>query len=99
VSYEGYREFLCSKGHYETRDAYDSDIETCTRCGSPIAYAHSVDQTNGEIDDLPATKPAPKDAIGFEDEWHRDHYDNKYAVAIQLYRPLAEWALLRKPTV
>ena len=95
VSYEGYREYLCAKGHYQCSDAYDDDPEKCARCGERIAYAHSVDQTNGVEEDNPSTMPAPKEQVGFEDEWCKDRHGNKYAKSIPLYMAGREWAKLK----
>ena len=45
MSYEGYIEQLCSKGHYTTADAYDKD-DKCWVCKSEIVWTNNVDQTN-----------------------------------------------------
>lgn len=47
MSYEGFVEFICEKGHYSTYDAYEEDSDKCRHCGSKMKYRHSVDQTNG----------------------------------------------------
>lgn len=44
MSYEGYSEHICTKGHYYTRDAYEFN-ETCP-CGAGPAWENMVDQTN-----------------------------------------------------
>lgn len=88
MGYKGYEEFLCEKGHFTTYDRNDfpySDI--CARCGARLTHQHSVDQTNGFSAEHAATCPAPKMEFGFEDEWHIDHYGNRYAVKIPLYKP------------
>lgn len=91
MSYEGYQEYLCANGHYQSMDCYADDPTACDRCGAAFAHWHPVDQTNGVEDANPSTMPAPKEQIGADDEWHIDHHGNRYAVAIPRYRPLAEW--------
>jgi hypothetical protein len=55
MSYEGYEEYLCAKGHLSTFDAYEGQQwyedeygshETCF-CGEKFVWTNSVDQTNG----------------------------------------------------
>jgi len=87
MSYEGYSEYLCEKGHYFNCDIYADERKKCPQCKSKLAYCHAVDQTNGYIEDNPSTKPAPVKKIGFEDKWQKDHYGNKYAIKIPLYAP------------
>lgn len=62
MSYEGYVEYLCEKGHYFSFDCYDDpDKPACPRCGGPPVWKHSVDQTNGEVLD-DSGKPYPETA-------------------------------------
>ena len=91
MSYEGYEEYLCENGHYMTANCYDSVWPQCRSCGHSFSHWHAVDQTNGTEENNPNTMPAPKEEIGFEDVWQEDHYGNKYATKIILYRPLSEW--------
>ena len=91
MSYEGYVEFICSNGHYMTLDAYDHLPRECSKCGSTSAHYHDVVQTNGIEEDNPSTFSSPKEEDGFEDEWHIDHYDNKYATKILKYRPIGPY--------
>lgn len=91
MSYEGYVEKLCEKGHLSSFDVYEGEAETCPRCGTPWAFTHSVDQTNGieEDDDgvpYPNTIGYPFEENGFENEWHVDHYGTRYATKIFLYK-------------
>ncbi len=58
MSYEGYIQFLCPKGHLTVVDAFDHP-ERCSRCNELFIWSHSVDLTNGEIPGLPATQPFP----------------------------------------
>jgi len=51
MSYEGYKQVLCSRGHYWTEDAYEGEAPKCPDCGSPRAWENSVDTTNGSYDD------------------------------------------------
>lgn len=87
MSYEGFQEYLCPKGHYNVRDAYSDDCEACPDCGEPITYYHPVDQTNGEDPNNPACCVAEVEPIGAEDTWHEDMYGNRYATQETLYKP------------
>jgi hypothetical protein len=94
MSYYGYVEYLCEKGHHTIFDVYDSDgdaVVNCAICGTKLVVRHSVDQTNGSNADEPWSVKAPKKQIGYEDNWHLDHYNHKYATRIPLYAPLEEW--------
>lgn len=92
MSYEGREEFLCTKGHYFVMDCNADDPTFCVRCKAPIAYTHSIDDTNGTDENDPSTMPALKQVIAHEDDWRIDHYGNKYALQIRLYCPLdGEW--------
>ena len=95
VSYEGYREWLCANGHYHARDCWDDDPKKCQHCGAPITHYHGVDQTNGVVQGDPQTKPAPKCKIGADDQWHKDHHGNKFAIAIPRYKPGRHWRELK----
>jgi hypothetical protein len=93
MSYEGYTELLCSKGHKWSRDAYSTfcQDQRCSVCGSEEVFRHEVDQTNGiELDEngipFPHTVPHPFEETGWEDRWQEDHYGNTYAVKIPLYK-------------
>jgi len=51
VSYEGRRQLLCARGHYEVADAYDPDGcigGPCTYrgCNETFVWANEVDDTN-----------------------------------------------------
>lgn len=53
MSYEGYTQILCEKGHYDSQDAYsgyDRKIWKCTVCGSKTAWENMVDTTNGSYE-------------------------------------------------
>lgn len=50
MSYEGYTEYLCTRGHYMTRDCRDDRPLQCDVCNLAIEYQNSVDQTNGETE-------------------------------------------------
>lgn len=86
MGYQGYSEYLCAKGHYNTCDCYES-LSACQveGCGAALVYSHSVDETNGREDSHPGTCPAPKKEIGFEDAWHVDHHGNRYATKVPIY--------------
>lgn len=50
MSYEGYRQFICPRGHTFSRDVYDADADspTCDECGRKPIWRNSVDETNGD---------------------------------------------------
>ena len=94
MSYEGFEEYLCEDGHYTTQDAMAwmhgcGGSEICSVCQKRIAWSHAVDETNGYDEDHPGTCCAPKIPNGFTDEWHVDHYGNRFATKRQQYRPSA----------
>src|SRR4051812_41451925 len=97
MSYEGYTELLCDGGHYGAFNVYVERPKRCAICRKFWAYRHSVDETNGFIEDDPGTYPARKEAITYEDIWHRDHYGNRYATKRLLYRPLDNWHKITYP--
>lgn len=86
MGYQGYSEYLCTKGHYNTCDCRDA-LSVCQveGCGATLVYSHEVDETNGRDDSHPDTCPAPKKEIGFEDAWHVDHHGNRYATKVPIY--------------
>lgn len=45
MSYEGYEQVICAKGHLSERDAYEQS-ETCHICNAAVAWTNQVDQTN-----------------------------------------------------
>ena len=90
MSYEGYEEYICENKHYFAVDSFMFGEDVCPHCGAKPAYYHSVDVTNGEIEDEPGTQPAPYEEVGFEDEWHTDHYGNKFATKIIHVEPPKE---------
>jgi hypothetical protein len=45
MSYEGYTQYLCEKGHLTTLDCH-SDLDLCA-CNSKMAWINQVDETNG----------------------------------------------------
>lgn len=97
MSYEGRVEFLCRRGHYTSIGCYENDLETC-RCGAPMRYRHSIDDTNGEIEDDPDTTLAPVVEDGHDDDWRVDHYGNRYAVAIPRFTPGDHWQEIARAT-
>lgn len=46
MSYEGYTEYLCAKGHYWNADCY-ADAGDCPECGGVYIWRGQVDLTNG----------------------------------------------------
>ena len=57
MSYEGYSQFLCKKGHHWTKDCYELDwtdskgYPKCPVCGEPHVWENMVNLTNGSWDD------------------------------------------------
>jgi len=55
MSYEGYSQFLCAKGHYWTEDCLCTGFELkdnkCRLCDTPAVWENMVDVTNGSYDD------------------------------------------------
>jgi hypothetical protein len=98
MSYEGYTEYLCTRGHYMTRDCRDDRPLQCDVCNLAIEYQNSVDQTNGETEHA-CTRPGKKIEFGFEDDWHVDHYGNRYAIKIPRYTPASTlWKIIPRHT-
>ena len=53
MSYEGYYQVICKKGHYHTVDCnlFDFLGWKCPTCGSDAAWCNGVDLTNGSWDE------------------------------------------------
>ena len=51
MSFEGYYQALCERGHEMGCDCYEGDPEknTCS-CGAPVAWWNLVDTTNGSFE-------------------------------------------------
>jgi hypothetical protein len=60
-----------------------------------MTHRHAIDETNGEEDDMPSTKPAPKQQVGWDDDWRNDHYGNRFAVKVLRYVPGQHWQTIR----
>lgn len=71
MSYEGYTEYLCEKGHYWSANCYFDDGEPCAVCGGAPVWRHAVDQTNGVLskrqDPHGATRPAKLKILRYEE--------------------------------
>jgi hypothetical protein len=50
MSYEGYTQYLCAKGHYHTRDCMYDDLTICPDCMADIVWSNMVDVTNGSFE-------------------------------------------------
>jgi len=73
MSYEGYEEYLCKNGHHWSEDCYMApDKPICPDCKEPHIWRHSVDQTNGIIEDCPGTMSYPLEV---------DHYEERLVPA------------------
>ena len=86
MSYEGYVEYLCKKGHYFAQESYLSSPEHCSICKEEIELFHCIDHTNGVEEDNPNTYPAGRVQLGFKDKWLTDHYGNLYAQKIPIWK-------------
>jgi len=51
LSFEGYTQYLCAKGHYFARDVYDYSDVICHVCKNAAVWWNQVDETNGTHDD------------------------------------------------
>lgn len=52
MSYEGYSQFLCRKGHYWILDCNSADgTVECLECGGRVVWENMVNITNGSYDD------------------------------------------------
>lgn len=74
MSYEGYTQMLCAKGHLTHKDAFADDLEgfryKCCRvdgCGQDFVWQHEVDQTN---DDGFAVKLVQKSPAKYSNCYH-----------------------------
>lgn len=81
MSFEGTIQKLCTQGHLSHFDIWHEG-KSC-KCGASFNWTHVIDETNGSE---PEDYNLPVE-IDFEDEWHTDHYGNRYAVKIPLYKP------------
>jgi uncharacterized protein YlaI len=52
MSFEGYHQLICKKGHYFAKDVYNSPIENfeCPTCKDKLAWWNIVDVTNGSFE-------------------------------------------------
>lgn len=98
MSYEGYTEYLCEKGHYFTVDAMDDwdyrpgqghvrAQQECEVCKGKLAFMASVDETNGVDPEQPHTFDAPRVQYAFEDLPCMDRFGNKYYAFRPLFAP------------
>lgn len=89
MSWEGYTEQLCERGHYSVENFMPTlQRATCRLCGSRIEFECIVDTTNGAgEEEYEGSHPGAKEEIGFNDKWMVNHYGNKYAVKQMQYRP------------
>ena len=46
MSYEGFTQALCAKGHQNMVEQYE-ERDTCNKCPEKLVWFHQVDQTNG----------------------------------------------------
>jgi hypothetical protein len=53
MSYEGYTQLLCEKGHYFTKDCWEYDFTediVCPTCKSKVVWENGVNTTNGSFE-------------------------------------------------
>lgn len=50
MGYSGYIQYLCSNGHYTTKDLYGRQYGSCYRCKQSFVWENCVDTTNGSYD-------------------------------------------------
>lgn len=79
MSYEGIVEHITKDGQYLVTDAWEEEPEG-------VEWENRVDLTNGSSDE----DYGEKEEIGFADQWKEDHYGNKYALRVPLYKPIGE---------
>lgn len=50
MSFEGYYEFLCERGHFFVKDIYadDEELAKCPVCNSSVKWWNIIDTTNGD---------------------------------------------------
>ena len=51
MSFEGFYQKLCKKGHYFEEDVYSIESKVCPVCDSEIVFTNMVDITNGSYDE------------------------------------------------
>jgi hypothetical protein len=51
MSFEGFDQYLCAKGHSWEKDAYDYGDVVCPVCDGNAVWWNQVDETNGSFDD------------------------------------------------
>lgn len=96
MSYEGFTEYLCEKGHYFCLHAMEADPVECHHCQRPVAYFHPIDVTNG-TDELDShARPAEKKFVG--EEWINriSLGGDPYKIPLPLWEPTEEWKTWRK---
>ncbi len=54
MSYEGYSQLICKKGHYWKKDCYEMDFtklsdHKCPKCNEPAVWENMVNTTNGSF--------------------------------------------------
>jgi hypothetical protein len=91
MSYEGYEEYLCTNGHLRIFDCWEpsllegeSEASRCN-CGASFVFHHSVNETNGIIEDDPSTKSYPYE-VDVPAEFHTCVCGNKHIVKEVQYK-------------
>lgn len=74
-------------------DGQSPRVWKCPICGLGLAWRNGVDTTNGSFETNLETGKVERidghiepEELGFYDDWKEDHYGNKYAVKVPLYK-------------
>lgn len=82
MSFEGYYELICPKGHY-----YTKPLPRLCACGAEPKFLHLVDETNGYYKGDPNTYPARRLEAARYDVPQLDHRGNHYMTLDIRWRP------------
>lgn len=90
MSYEGYVQAICAKGHQRAWDAFYHGLERC-QCGADIVFTNEVDQTNGcyENSEKPGTCVCGKIEFDIKEpqQTHTCSCGNVHVVKEATYKP------------
>lgn len=86
MSYEGYNQILCKKGHLSAQDAFFSESDFKCRCGEKIAWYNPVDETNCESYGLISQRELNKFLLTEEQQCSCKHCGHKHTAVEATYR-------------
>lgn len=100
MSYEGFQEYLCARGHYHCYDCQDDVPMVCGQhgCMARLKWVHQVDTTNGYDPRYEVTSFAERIPMGFDDIQKVDHYGNVYYEQHLRFAPAQGPAWAKVPT-